>query len=1585
MGLVKGMLKAFIVFFAVATTAQAQDYWSQCWYNSSNVLQCYSTLDEAIDAYVNRPFTGGAKIKPGESFRGTGQRTLTYYDQITVAPIVFTPPEYSSPGNHRVACPGHASSSEPCSSEDEVFTAIETWYNTNYGASNIQSFSRVGAFLADAPADFSQSVFYALGYGTAIPRELVITLKNGTVFREQLTKVSYYGCPTGYNSNDIGNRAHAGPGADPSRLGTVDDLCGGQRNVVIFSGKSRQTKSKAANCNPCYPVTADKARFETDFEFAGRPFTRVYHSTGMTSLPEMGRNWSHSYGDQLLKQPENTGFSMARDEAGYLEGYTLVASGISTADLTPGRVVTAVADGFVMTDLDGTRREFNAAGFLIKLIDAADSRQDVTIQRDPRHRIASLTDGQGRVARFFYTADTAEGTLQRIELPDGQEITYGHDSDGNLTTVTYPDSSVRTYHYHEEGLAPANLLGLLTGISDENGDRYASFGYDNRARVVSSRLHSDGDLVANTSLAYGNFYDVTVTSDGKPNAVTYVNQFSNYPRPSSVVSAGRTTYNTYTGNYVSERTDPLGNVTKYGYTDNRLTSTTEAFGTLAERQTTYTYTATGRPETRTLSGLVGGTMTPIVEDSWTYNARQQVLTHAKRDLATSQSRQVAYVYCEQADVDADLCPTVGLLIGIDGPRADVSDVTVFTYYGEDDAGCTSGGGACAYRKGDVWKVLNALNQATEYLAYDPTGRILRVKDANNVVTDLEYHVRGWLTASKVRGANDASETDDAITRFSYDDVGQVTRVTLPDGSYTQYIYDTAHRLTKVSDSAGNSISYELDAGGNATAETSKDPGGTIKRSLGRAYDALGRIQSVRNAAGSDVALWSYDNGDNVDLVTDGLGRVTNQDVDPLGRLSQAIANQGGINATTQLAYDANDHVTSIIDPKGLTTSYTYNGLGDLLQLTSPDTGTAINTYDAAGNLQSQQDARGRVTGYLYDALGRLTAQTVPTATQNVYFDFDVPQPDCTGAEQFGAGRLSRIRDESGNTRYCYDRLGSLVRKVQTVTDGPTLTLGSTRNSAGRLVAMTYPSGAIVTYVRDADGRVTNVQAKPTATAAQVTIVSAATYLPFGPLSSLTFGNGRLLAKTYDADYNIDGVADSAADGLNHDLTTDVVSNVIGLSERTSAATTIDRTIGYDALDRLTSFKEGATNIQSFTYDATGNRLKTITGTTTKNNTYPATSHWLTKFGSQTRTYDAIGNTLTIAAKALVYDDRNRLRDYLNNGSTLTRTYRYNGLGERVSKTIAAANTANRYYMYDDAGRLLGEYKADGTRVQEYVWLDDTLVGVLANHDGAKYQFVETDHLGTPRAIIHPTKNTIIWRWNSTDTAFGEHLALNDPDANGINYTFNLRYPGQYFDSESGLHYNYFRDYDPKTGRYIESDPIGQFGGPSTYGYVSSSPFTHLDPSGLVQWRGKIHYGSASIGVPKVKWLTGGTWVRVMLDLESTCTNGKAIKVSIASSQLFGPDVSVGPDTNVLGDVFLDDGLKELAVENLVGKFGVTGKMTGVGRASGTVVAGDGHGTFTATGIVTGGFNYSGEGESLAWSGFRPKNCDCEGQFLPKKW
>ena len=156
---------------------------------------------------------------------------------------------------------------------------------------------------------------------------------------------------------------------------------------------------------------------------------------------------------------------------------------------------------------------------------------------------------------------------------------------------------------------------------------------------------------------------------------------------------------------------------------------------------------------------------------------------------------------------------------------------------------------------------------------------------------------------------------------------------------------------------------------------------------------------------------------------------------------------------------------------------------------------------------------------------------------------------------------------------------------------------------------------------------------------------------------------------------------------------------------------------------------------------------------------------------------------------------------VSNGSATT-TYVLNALGQRIKKS----GTAVTLFVYDESGYLLGEYDGSGNLIEETVWLGDVPVATLQpNGTGVSVYYVHTDHLNTPRRISRPADNVIVWRWDSEP--FGTAAANQDPDGDGNQFVYNPRFPGQYYDAETGLNYNYARDYDPATGRYIQSDPL----------------------------------------------------------------------------------------------------------------------------------------------------------------------------------
>jgi RHS repeat-associated protein len=174
----------------------------------------------------------------------------------------------------------------------------------------------------------------------------------------------------------------------------------------------------------------------------------------------------------------------------------------------------------------------------------------------------------------------------------------------------------------------------------------------------------------------------------------------------------------------------------------------------------------------------------------------------------------------------------------------------------------------------------------------------------------------------------------------------------------------------------------------------------------------------------------------------------------------------------------------------------------------------------------------------------------------------------------------------------------------------------------------------------------------------------------------------------------------------------------------------------------------------------------------------------------------------------------------------TTSYIYNVLGQRIEKSGPGGTVL---FTYDEAGHLLGEYTGAGALVQETVWLGDLPVVTIRPGSPLQMYYVHADYLGTPRTATRSSDNAIVWRWDSDP--FGVAPANANPNGLGI-FVYNLRYPGQYYDGETGLSYNYFRDYDAQVGRYAESDPIGLTGGINTYAYANNNPVKEFDSRGL---------------------------------------------------------------------------------------------------------------------------------------------------------
>lgn len=371
-----------------------------------------------------------------------------------------------------------------------------------------------------------------------------------------------------------------------------------------------------------------------------------------------------------------------------------------------------------------------------------------------------------------------------------------------------------------------------------------------------------------------------------------------------------------------------------------------------------------------------------------------------------------------------------------------------------------------------------------------------------------------------------------------------------------------------------------------------------------------------------------------------------------------------------------------------------------------------------------------------------------------------------------------MSDASGSTVWSYDPHGRVLTRAQTM-GSIVKTLGHAYDSFGRLQTLTLPSGHTITYGYT-DGKITSLILN-----GSTTILSNVLYQPFGPTAGWSWGNGTFAVREYDTDGKITDL-DSA--GLKT-YSYDDAFRITSITDSTNPA--LSQSYAYDLLDRLTSATGTGLN-QGWTYDANGNRL-TQTGSDPSTYTISSANNRITHItGSLTRTYgyDNAGNTTSDGTATFTYDDAGRMVSSTQAG--ITTTYSLNALGQRVKKTTASTSTS---FVYDEAGHLVGEYDGAGNLIQETVWFHDTPIAVLKpNGAGAVSVFyVHTDHLNTPRRISRPADNVVVWRWDSDP--FGTDAANDDPDGDTQPFTFNLRLSGQYFDAETGLHYNYRRDYD----------------------------------------------------------------------------------------------------------------------------------------------------------------------------------------------
>ncbi|MFB6827086.1 RHS repeat-associated core domain-containing protein, partial [Streptomyces virginiae] len=731
-------------------------------------------------------------------------------------------------------------------------------------------------------------------------------------------------------------------------------------------------------------------------------------------------------------------------------------------------------------------------------------------------------------------------------------------------------------------------------------------------------------------------------------------------------------------------------------------------------------------------------------------------------------------------------------------------------------------------------------------AYDARGRLVSLTDPLDRTTAFARDDEGRLV-SVVRpdGKELSSQYDEAgrpvlytkadrtTWRFTYDERGNRTSLTGPVGGTTRYVYGASGEVTSVTDPLGSTTRIRCDRAGLPVEIT--DPLGAVTR---YERDPFGRATRITDPLGNTTTLewtpegrlarrtepdatsqsWEYDGEGNCVRHTDALGGTTTFEYGDFD-LPKARTGPDGVRYT--FVHDARLRLTEVVNPHGLSWRY---------------------AYDAAGRPESETDFDGRTVRYVHDAAGRLITRA-NAAGQAVRTEYDVLDnrilKDADGIvtryEYDYSDRLASITGPTDTLTYLRDRFGRIREETA---DGRPLT--RVYDELSRVVARTTPSGATAQWAYDAAGRRTDLTTSGRRIGFERDALGRETGRRIGDAVTLDFARdalGRL------ADQRVTGADGRLLQRRSYAYRAD--GYLVGVEDELAGA----RTYELDPVGRVTAVSAAGWS-ERYAYDAAGNQTQA---------SWPA-GHPGGSDATGPRTYE--GMRLVGAGRVRYeYDDAGRIT--LRRRTRLSRkpdTWRYAWDAEDRLTAVTTPDGTLWRYTYDALGRRSAKRRmaADGVTVAEetvFVWDGMTLceqttttpdqphtVTLTWDHDGlqplaqtekltdtdgseidSRFFAIVTDLIGTPTELVDEA-GAIAWRTRST--LWGTTTWNTEADA----YT-PLRFPGQYFDPETGLHYNCFRYYDPETARYLSVDPLGLGPAPNASAYVPN-PLMWADVLGL---------------------------------------------------------------------------------------------------------------------------------------------------------
>ncbi|ARN20016.1 hypothetical protein A4W93_08865 [Piscinibacter gummiphilus] len=1198
--------------------------------------------------------------------------------------------------------------------------------------------------------------------------------------------------------------------------------------------------------------------------------------------------------------------------------------------------------GYRWTDRGGSWVQYNTQGQVVAWGDR--NGNTVWLVRDAQGLVRGALDTAGRpLYSLHYTGDRLTevrdypNPSNTLDMPQ-RSVSYAYDDKNRLSTVTNALGHVVRYHYDQGN----NIVGIEDAEGRTESLKYAGgvvkqrttpdgavtdylFEFDDvnkqffskisgpetaAGRYVEEHVHNRvGKMVRRT---VNGRVDAEVRHDTGSRAETYVNArgFATTIRRDEFDQAVETVYpdggrdrREYSAANLRllRKVDPNGAVSEFSYDDKgNIARWVQGAGTPVSVTTRYETDAAGQVvkvirEGRTESN---GTVTPDAELRLEYDI------HGNLSKAIDPEGGVHGYVHDRGGYVRQYTDPLGRVVNYDVDK-----------------------------HGNLTRYTNAL-QSSIVVTTDKVGNLVRFRDSRGKDTTFTYDGMD----------RELSETDPSGATYTtaYDGYGATVHESDPDGRGQRLEYDAFQRLVRTMDAAKHTTTYGYqhdEALGTDRPSSLTLPARTQYPTFSELvrFDERERptsrtfLNPTSTGVEGLVTSTKYDRNGNVTETTDAQGKTTFRAYDALGRPT-SITNSLG--KRLEFTWDTRSNLIAFKDFEGKVSSYTYDRANRMLTERSPLGQTKTYAYDAKGNRRSVTDPSGARVEYTYDA------GDLPVRTDVFAAGASSPAFSYTFEHDLN-GELVGWSDGTRSARLRLDDMGRLLSQSIDY-GGTTLSHGYTYTPAGKVRTVTYPSGNEVTLGFNAADRLETMELPGEGTIAVTSwnwLAPVTTVLP-GGVTRETSTDGLLRPTSM----RVKGSGQQTLFDLasKHSRVDQVLSKTLTDMTTSGASRTEVNEYAYDDEGRLVQHVKdtgGLSGRQTETigFDAADNRIlhSAVSGTWVYDD-----DNRLLQRGDVRYEYNADGylsqiRTGTSGTPASIqrfrYDALGRLVQVRDGADQPIAEYAYDPFDNRLVKDVfrrngaALATPERTLYVHGEEG-LLAEADGTGAVRAEYGWdpnsdwqTNPVFIRTRGTGDAAdtfRYAYFHNDHIGTPLRATDKA-GVVVWRADYTSDGVATLAAENQIESN-------LRFPGQYHDAETGLHYNLRRYYDPKAARYITPDPLGIDGSFNLYGYAGADPINQTDPTGeivpavVAVWRAIVILERVVTFVevirsgcvdwvdliPMAKMLKRVKWVQKLMRRCNSCLCGKNSFTADTLVHVQGPDGK--PATKAIADIRVGD-------------------------------------------------------------------------------